>query len=82
MYLALKGVRGLVVLAGQQEAFIDEDLIQLAVPKQAQEVLCLVIAPLTGHKCQVVELVPVSPAPPPSLGIGLLMNGQRYDIHT
>ena len=81
MYLALKGVGGLVVLAGQQEAFVDEDLIQLAVPEQAQEVLCLVIAPLAGHKCQVVKLVPIPPASPPSLGIGLLMSGQQYDVH-
>ena len=50
MYLALKGVCGLVVLAGQLEALIDEDFIQLAVPEQARELLCLVIAPMASHK--------------------------------
>ena len=51
MYLALKGVSSLVFLTSQLEALIDEDFIQLAVPKQAHKLLRLVIASMAGHKC-------------------------------
>lgn len=61
-YLALKVVRGPVVLASQLEALIDEDFIQLAVPEQASKVLSLLIAPLTSHKRQLIKLEPITPA--------------------
>lgn len=61
-HLALKVVRGAVFLAGQLQALIDENLIHLALPEQASKVLRLLVAALTGHKCQLVKLEPISPA--------------------
>ena len=61
-YLGLKVVRGPVVLACQLEALIDEDFIKLAVPEQSSKVLSLLIAPLTGHKSQLVKLEAITPA--------------------
>ena len=70
-HLALKVVRSPVVLASQLEALIDEDFIQLAVPEQASKVLCLLIAPLTSHKSQLVKLEPVTPANSNALSLSM-----------
>lgn len=61
-HLALKVVRGPVVLASQLEALVDEDFIQLAVPEQASKILSLLIAPLTSDKSQLVKLESITPA--------------------
>lgn len=61
-HLLFKIVRGPVVLTSQLEALIDEHLKELAVPEQASKVLSLLVAPLTGHKSQLVKLKPITPA--------------------
>ena len=60
--LAFKLVISLVLLTGQLEALIDEDLVQLAMPEQPEELLCILVAPLALHKGLVVELEAITPA--------------------
>ena len=61
-YLALEFVLCFVLLTGQLEALINEDLIELAVPEQSEELLRTLIAPLALHKGLVVKLKSVTPA--------------------